>query len=892
MALVEKHGAPKNLNHVHAGLLPQQLGDFKTRFGALGAEPHLDEFVIEKGVCDLGDNRCGGALLADLNHRRQGMSESAQAAAQRVGGHQGLLAGTGWSGHGEKMPQVRSISQRDNMEAGTERKTRLPSQPDLDVERPSAQRTRQTTGSTQMALPPGEIIPGTRYRIVTRVGAGAMGAVYQAEHVDLEKRVALKTLLAASARDPKAIERFRQEARAASKIGNPFICDVTDFGELPDGQVFYVMEFIDGPSLRRVLDVDKTIGAERAIPILRQVCKALGAAHEKGIIHLDVKPDNIMLATSGRRGGMVKVVDFGIAGLISVDALPEGAAAEERIVGTPDYLSPERIRGKGYDHRSDIYSLGAMAYEMLTGSCPFWNEDLMTTITKHVTDKPQPLRQRAPELKIPAELETVVLQMLAKNPAERPQSMAVVEAMLCDAQIAARIQTEWDDLELPLVDEAWQKKLANGIPSPRSRRLRRLALGLGLAAVVGIGLALFFGLRRPKEIVTYTPVYVEVTKTDEPESVAPWLRKAGVAAGAERFFEPRDDSALHYIQQAESEAKKLGTASGGAALLRRLYGNQFRSLGNALLEAKLHDLASLRYREALRFLPGDADLRAKVGLAAEARATGDRESEGASGTSTVQHKSVDDATRTEAADLFSAVTRGQFSQARVSLARLLESDKEGRQTARLADEFRKRAQVFWDGGKRDQARLYYQIVSELDTKDPVSRDRASSKTVEASTTVPVAGAESVQVSDPAKAGKKKGAAFVEGADSEVTPRDHAVSTKAAAEGAGALARGDLIRAQVAFDRAVRADAANPDAVAGLAEVDFENARYADALDYGRRAVRLQPRTPRYHVVVGDSYFKLLRYDEALAAYQRALTLSPDDGGIKARIDRVKARLGK
>jgi tetratricopeptide (TPR) repeat protein/tRNA A-37 threonylcarbamoyl transferase component Bud32 len=760
------------------------------------------------------------------------------------------------------------------------------------VERPSAQRNRQTTGSTQLALPPGEIIPGTRYRIVTRVGAGAMGAVYQAEHVDLEKRVALKTLLAASARDPKAIERFRQEARAASKIGNPFICDVTDFGELPDGQVFYVMEFIDGPSLRRVLDVDKTMGLERAIPILRQVCKALGAAHEKGIIHLDVKPDNVMLATSGRRGGMVKVVDFGIAGLISADAPAEGVAPEERIVGTPDYLSPERIRGKGYDHRSDIYSLGAMAYEMLTGSCPFWNEDLLTTITKHITDKPQPLRQRAPELKISAEIETVVLQMLAKDPAERPQSMAVVEAMLCDAEIATHVQTEWDDLELPAVDEAWQKKLANGMPSPRSRRLRRLALGLGMVAVVGLGLALFFGLRRPKEIVTYTPVYVEVTKTDEPESVAPWLRKAGVAAGAERFFVPRDDSALHYIEQAESEAKKLGTASGGAALLRRLYGNQFRSLGNALLEAKLHDLAAVRYREAIRFLPGDPELRAKVGLAAEARTAVDREPEGTRGASAAQNKSADEVTRSEAADLFSAVTRGQFSQARVSLARLLQSDKEGRQTARLADEFRKRAQAFWDGGKRDQARLYYQIVSELDPRDPVSRDRASSHDAEKAAAMAIAVAGPVQATDPAKLGKKKVAATADGADAEATPRDRAVSTQAAAEGARALARGDLARAQVAFDRAVRADATNPEAVAGIAEVDFENARYTDALDYGRRAVRLQSRAPRYHVVVCDSYFKLLRYDEALAAYQRALALSPNDSGVRARIDRVKARLGK
>ena len=787
------------------------------------------------------------------------------------------------------MPQVRSFSQRDNM-PGSAAGNRRPPKSDVDVESPpSAERNRFTTGSTQLALPPGEIIPGTRYRIVTRIGAGAMGAVYEAEHVDLEKRVALKTLLAASARDPDAIERFRQEARAASKIGSPFICDVTDFGELPDGQVFYVMEYIDGPSLRRVLDVDKSLGPERVIPILRQACKAFGAAHAKGIIHLDVKPDNIMLTTSGRRGGMVRVVDFGIAGLISAEQPPEGAAPEKRIVGTPDYLSPERIRGKGYDHRSDIYSLGAMAYEMLTGSCPFWNEDLMTTITKHVTDKPQPLRQRAPDLEIPAEIETVVLQMLEKNPAERPQSMAVVEAMLCEAQIATGLQTEWDDLELPEVDEDWQKKLAERMPSPRSRRLRRMALGLGLVAVVGLGLALYFGLRRPKEIVTYTPVYVEVTKTDEPESVAPWLRKAGVAAAAERFFEPANDSALYYIQQAEAEAKRLGTASGGAALLRRLYGNQFRSLGTALLEAKLNDLAAVRFAEALRFLPGDADLRMKLGLAAEARAA----SEASTAPAAAPRRPADDVARA-GADLFSAVGSGRYSQARVALAHLLEIDKDGRQTARLADEFRRRAQTLWDAGKRDEARRYYQLVSELDPKDLVSRDRASSKDEGKPLPVPVAAAEPVPTPDSAKAAKKKvvGAPAPEVPEEGSLPRDRVASSKAAAEGTSALARGDLVRAQLAFDRAVRADASNPEAVAGLAEVAFENARYTEALDYGRRAARLQPKVPKYHVIVGDAFFKLLRYDDAQGAYRRALLLAPNDEGIKARLGRVKARLGE
>jgi serine/threonine protein kinase/tetratricopeptide (TPR) repeat protein len=748
------------------------------------------------------------------------------------------------------------------------------------VERPSAQRKR-TTGSHLLALPPGEIIPGTRYRIVTRIGAGAMGAVYQAEHVDLEKRVALKTLLASSARDPKAIDRFRQEARAASKIGSPFICDVTDFGELPDGQVFFVMEFIEGQSLRHVLDAEKILSPARAIPILRQVCQALGAAHEKGIIHLDVKPDNIMLTASKRRSDMVKVVDFGIAGLTNAGVPPEGAPREDRVVGTPDYLAPERIRAKGYDHRSDVYSLGATAYEMLTGTAPFWNEDVMTTLSKHLTDKPVPLRQRVPEHKLPAELDTLVLQMLAKNPAERPQSMAVVEAMLCDAQIAARLQTDWDDLELPLVDEAWQKKLVDGMPSPRSRRLRRRAIGLGVVALVGLSLALYFGLRRPKTIVAYTPVYVEVTKTDEAESVAPWLRKASMAAAAEKFLEPANESALYFIEQAEVEAKKVGAGSSGASSLRQLYGNQFRSLGNSLHDANLNDLASLRYREALRFLPGDTDLRNKVGVPGT-RSQGDKAPEPRNGTTP---RTQEDPAGAAAADLFSAVSKGQFSRARNSLAKLLDTDKQGTHSARLADEFRKRADGLWEAGKHDEARPYYGIVSELDSKDSVAQERAS----KTETAEPVAAAPG-DVPEEANAVAKTGKRRIE--EDKGGPKDHAQSSKAAKEGSAALSQGNLAKAQAAFQRAVNADPTNPDALFGMAEVAFENARYTDALDYGRKAVRLQPKNPRYQVVVGDSYFKLLRHEEARNAYKRAQALAPKDSGIAARLERVEARLAK
>jgi len=727
-------------------------------------------------------------------------------------------------------------------------------------------------------LSPGEIIPGTRYRIVTRVGTGAMGAVYLAEHVDLEKRVALKTLLAAKARDPKAVEHFRQEARAASKIGNPNICDVTDFGQLPDGQVFFVMEYIEGPTLRRELEGDEPIGIERSIAILRQVCKALGAAHGKGIVHLDVKPDNIMLAKSGRRRDLVKVVDFGIAGLISVEPPPEGMAAADSVFGTPDYLAPERIRGKGYDHRSDIYSLGAMAYEMLTGASPFWNKDVMVTVAQHITDKPQPLRQRAPGAQIPAELETLVLQMLEKNPAERPQSMAVVEAMLCEAQIAARVQTDWDDLELPDVDEDWRKKLADKMPSPRSRRLRRLALGLALVAAVGLGAALFFGLRPPHEIVAYTPVFVEITKTDEAETVAPFLRKAAAAAEAEQYFQPIEQSVLRNIEWAEKEAQRLGTTSGGAASLRRIYGNQFRSLGNALMAAGLSDLAGLRFREALRFLPGDTELRARAGKTTDSRRVGDK----AEAASAAPKTSDEDLARSAAANLFSAVTSGHFTRAWTHLTRLLEVDKQGSQVARLSDDFRKRAQEQWDSGKRADARLTYQVVSELDPKDSVAQERAKSP-------VPAEPGPSLEdTSQAAKPAPKKAGAEMP----EESPRDRVRAAHAANEGKEALAQGNLNGAETAFDRAIRADPTNPEAIAGLAEVAFERARYTDALDYARRAVAFRPQIPRYHVILGDAYFKLLRYDRALASYERARALSPQDEGVKARLGRVQARLGK
>ena len=728
----------------------------------------------------------------------------------------------------------------------------------------------------------GQVIPGTRYRILSKIGEGGMGTVYAAEHVDLEKMVAVKVLRGDVAPDAETLQQFRQEARAASKIGSIYICDVTDLGEVPDGRVFFVMEYIDGVSLARVLRETPRLPPGRAIGILRQVAKALGAAHEKGIVHLDVKPDNVMLVQRGKRGDAVKVVDFGIAGLL------HQSSEEQEISGTPEYVAPERATGRGYDSRCDIYGLGVTAYEMLSGTVPFHGKNHLTTLTMQVKDTPDSLRRRAPE--VPAELEAVIMNMLEKDPATRPQSMAAVEALLCEAQIAARLTTPWDDLELPPVDEAWRLKLAKRMPVAGGRARKAMLTAATVVAITAAALALFFGTRKPKVVVR--EVRVELTNTQEAPAVAAALVEADKAARRQLYVEPADASALHFIQTAELEASKVDLArpSAGAQSLRRAYASALSVIGNELLKAGLRDLAIVKFKEALFFLPDDAELAAKAELTAD-------EKKNRSKTAAAPPRT--DPAKDAATRVFVSAMDGRTSEARLALRTLAERDSGGVQSAKLADGLRNLAGNAWSRNQPDRARPLYQIISELDPLDLDARERAkpgsapvppvAPKPAAITPTPPVVAATvPVPVTTP-KPRKRDPEAATDAAPPP--PRDPAASQKAAAAGQAALARGRLAEAEEAFNRAVRADSTNPIGVGGLAEVAFEHARYAEALDYARRASRLAPQTPKYLIVLGDAYFKLLRYDEAQATYQKARALAPRDEGIKSRLDRVQAKLG-
>jgi serine/threonine-protein kinase len=278
------------------------------------------------------------------------------------------------------------------------------------------------------AQPPAEdpligLVLSDRYRILRKVGEGGMGAVYQAEHALIEKRIALKVLFPELTRRTDLVARFLQEAKAASRIGHENVIDISDFGQSPEGLVYIAMEYLDGRDLSQLIKSDGPQPWPRARPILMQIAKALRAAHEHGIIHRDMKPENVFLIQREGRPDFVKVLDFGIAKSVNDDAGGPRLTQAGMIFGTPEYMSPEQAQGQTPDHRVDVYALGCLMYHLLTGDVPFHADNFMGILTKHMLEPVVPLRKRNPGLGIPADVEAVCMRALEKDRDKRWQDM-------------------------------------------------------------------------------------------------------------------------------------------------------------------------------------------------------------------------------------------------------------------------------------------------------------------------------------------------------------------------------------------------------------------------------------------------------------------------------------
>src|SRR5690242_1481880 len=271
------------------------------------------------------------------------------------------------------------------------------------------------------------------YQIKSKLGEGGMGTVYLGEHPLIGKRVAVKVLLEELAAKEDIVSRFFNEAKAVNDIGHNNIVDIVDFGKMKNdfGQdiVYFIMEFLDGEALAaRLRRTGLTF--KETVHVMEQCCSALAASHAKGIVHRDLKPENIYLCPRGNDKNFVKILDFGIAKLTG-DTGQSHKTRTGLVIGTPTYMSPEQCEGKGLiDHRSDVYSLGVVMYELLTGRVPFPGEGFGEILVAHLTKTPDPLRTLNPDISV--EMEAIVLHAIEKDRNRRFQSMEEFEQALAN----------------------------------------------------------------------------------------------------------------------------------------------------------------------------------------------------------------------------------------------------------------------------------------------------------------------------------------------------------------------------------------------------------------------------------------------------------------------------
>jgi len=437
-------------------------------------------------------------------------------------------------------------------------------------------------------LEPNSLVLGERFRVLGHLGGGGMGEVYLAEQVSLGRRVALKVLRREVGQQPGMSERFRREARLLSSVEHPAVVRVIDFGQSQDSTCL-VMEFAEGETLLQHLGAGP-LTPERGRRILMQLAEGLAAIHDKGIIHRDLKPENVVL-TPGPRGEQARLLDFGIAKLLEPDPDAKGLSQVGVVLGTPEYLSPEQAMGHPLDARSDIYSLGVLAYRVLSGNLPFAGPNARDYLLQHIGTVPTPLVENTPSMADDADLSAIVMRCLAKDSRARFQTAEdLVRALEAPPQatmrmlpllpraistvseviFARRPQTEnRPDPETPLLEVPTGS--VTPVPPPRvadtlSSRLGppwwRTPLLIGLGALVAA--VAFLALRGRSAGVAEAAAQLDAGKAREALTTLERMEKAGTPAAEVAGLRA---AALHAVRDHATELKVLLASRDSSSVL-------------------------------------------------------------------------------------------------------------------------------------------------------------------------------------------------------------------------------------------------------------------------------------------------------------------------------------
>ena len=715
-----------------------------------------------------------------------------------------------------------------------------------------------TVERTRLRLVAGKVVPGTRYRLLRWLGEGGMGVVYEAEHIDIERRVALKILRAELSQRSDTALVFREEARAAARAGSKNNVEIFDFGELPDGRLFFCMELLTGVDLSTVTEGEIETG--RVFAILRQICKGLGAAHKAGVIHRDIKPENIILVQHEGRRDMVKIVDFGVAAIL--DARREGGGA---IAGTPQYMPPEQISGAEFDARLDIYALGCVAYEMLVHHPPFTMEnlaDLLLAQINIVPKRPSEVRPGAG----PKSLEDVIMRCLEKDASKRYENMAELEAALCEAQIAAGVTSEWDDLPLPDIDPERRAALLVKMPSlhadlaPRRRWLLPVVAAVGAAAVTGVVLMMIGAPEVPPEVVA------------EIETLSQQARDA--AAVGHYVLAPEQDEAVAYkkvvsLEQLEGPGEELADRAGDT--LRKEFSAQLLTVADKFWNQEATKPLAYDYYDWVLWFDRDNALALER-------------------SNRTEKERIEMFERMENNKLRDSEIAG-MTIASAAMAPEKKRSKWSKQLDAMSSDMPLSKSIGVQEAMRGAGLVPPEPVKVEPKPEPEPPPEVKPEPEpEPEPVVEPPVVEPEPSKKPSKGGSKKKVEDPDGEVEAAVKRDPVKATELAGQGTAALNSGRRAEAEGLFNQAISHDRKCGEALIGLSDIYFDRGSSTKAQRYAEQAVAVAPNNGTYRIKLGDAYYNALRYRDALTQYEKAQALG--DGKAGPRIAKVKSKLGE